>query len=72
VTGKTITYAELLDKSLRLAAGFRDFGIKEGDSVGFSSENNMDFYVVVLATFFVGATIAPINPTYVESKIIRN
>lgn len=65
-----MSYAELLNHSLRLAAGFRDLGIKEGDAIGLSSENTMDFYPVVLATFFVGATIAPINPTYIESKLV--
>jgi acyl-CoA synthetase (AMP-forming)/AMP-acid ligase II len=59
-----------LDQSLRLAAAFQELGIKEGDSIGLIGENNMESYVVFLATFYIGAAIAPINPTYVESKYI--
>jgi acyl-CoA synthetase (AMP-forming)/AMP-acid ligase II len=57
-----------LNQSLRLAAVFQKIGVQKEDSIGIISENNWENYVVILATLFIGATIAPINPTYIESE----
>jgi acyl-CoA synthetase (AMP-forming)/AMP-acid ligase II len=63
-----MTYDQLRDQSLRIAAVFRELGVKEGDAVAICSENNLKFFPVVLATLFLGGTIAPVNPTYVARK----
>lgn len=49
---------------MRIAQWFRDNGIKPGDIVSVSSENRIEFSLVPVAGYFVGATFAPFNPEY--------
>lgn len=49
----------------------RELGIRPGDVVGVSSENNLDFCIPVLATLYIGAVCAPLNPAYIEGDIFE-
>jgi fatty-acyl-CoA synthase len=59
--GTTLTYAELLDRVDRLAAGLRDGGVCHGDRVGFLGLNQPAFLEVMLATARLGAIFVPLN-----------
>ncbi|KAK3932453.1 Luciferin 4-monooxygenase [Frankliniella fusca] len=69
VTGETQTFQQILTKSNRAAHYLYGLGIRPGDVVGISSENNLDFFIPVLAAFYNGAACAPFNPAYTEGEL---
>lgn len=68
-TGETQTFPEILAKSIAIALHMEELGIRPGDVVGISSENNLDYCLPVLATFYLGAVCAPLNPAYTEGEL---
>uniref|UniRef100_A0A182J5K8 Luciferin 4-monooxygenase n=2 Tax=Anopheles atroparvus TaxID=41427 RepID=A0A182J5K8_ANOAO len=69
VFGTELTYLELLERGAQLAECLRsDAGIRSGDVVGIVSENRLEFPVVLIGSFLLGATVAPINLTYSERE----
>lgn len=68
-TGHKYSYAEILDRSIRLALWFRDMDIRPGDVVAYVTSNHRDVIIVVYATFFVGAALAPWDPLLTTQEI---
>lgn len=68
-TAEFITYDELYTKSLSIAGYLRTQGVKAGDVISICSENNIHYYLPVLASFFLGATCAPLNPMYTTREL---
>ena len=68
-TGESITYYEIYRRSVALAQNLAALGIRRGDSVGISSENNINFVLPVLATAYLGAAMAPYNHLYTSGKL---
>ena len=64
MTGRSYTFAELLDKSRRVASGLVKQGLKKGDVVAFLAPNSIDFIVMYYGTIAAGGIITPINPAY--------
>jgi len=58
----TITYLQLLNKVLRLAAGFRALGIVPGDVVAYQLPNSWHSCAIDLAAAALGAIVAPFPP----------
>lgn len=61
-----MTIKELHLQSVRLANSLQFDGIVAGDIIGLCSENRAEFPVVLFAAFLLGATVAPLNTTYIE------
>lgn len=59
--GRAITWAELEDRSARLAGGLRAAGIAKGDRVGFLSRNTPEFFETLIACARLGAIFVPFN-----------
>lgn len=57
-----ISYGELLDRSLRLAASLRAAGIVPGDVVAYQLTNNWRCCAIDLAAAALGAVVAPFPP----------
>ncbi|XP_019869694.1 uncharacterized protein LOC109598263 [Aethina tumida] len=70
-TGEKLLANELLVRAIKLAEWFKMNGIGVGDSVTVSSENRLEFCIVPVAAFFVGATFAPINPDYTPRELLH-
>lgn len=68
VTSQELTFAELRTRSIRYAECLQHEGVGEGDVVGLCSENRIDFPCALLGAIYLGATVAPLNLTYSESK----
>jgi long-chain acyl-CoA synthetase len=60
-SGETVTYAELADRSLRLANWLHDAGLRRGDVVGLLSDNNPRVFDVYWATQRSGLYLMSIN-----------
>lgn len=59
---ESISYGELLDRSLRLAAGLRTQGIVPGDVVAYQLTNSWRCCAIDLAAAALGAVVAPFPP----------
>ena len=60
-TGETVTYAELEDRSCRMARALRARGLAVGDHVGILMENNPAYLVVAWAAQRSGLHYTAIN-----------
>lgn len=71
-TGDTLTYAELEDRSLRLANHFRALGLEPGAHVAMIAENRMEIIEAYWAALRSGTFITVVNQhlTPAESSYI--
>ncbi|MGQ0842222.1 acyl-CoA synthetase [Actinokineospora sp.] len=60
-TGETLSYAELEDRSIRLARALHDAGLRPGDDVALLAENSPRYYEVFWAAMRSGLYITAIN-----------
>lgn len=59
--GQSVTFAELRDCSLRLAAVLKKMGVKKGDKVGIYLPNCVEYVYSYLACFCLGAVGVPLD-----------
>ena len=57
-----LTYGELRDAALRVAAGLQARGVQPGDRVGMVLPNVPSFPVVFYGALLAGAVVVPMNP----------
>lgn len=72
LSGEIQSFQQILAKSIRVAETMRELGIRPGDIIGISSENNLDYCLPVLASLYIGAACAPYNPAYTEGELIHS
>lgn len=65
-TGNQMTCRELLEKSVKLAKFLQRYGIKIGDRIAIATENRLNFLISACAISYLGAILAPYNPSYTE------
>lgn len=71
ITGYEISGEQLLSKAVHLAQYLQEtHGIKAGDVISVCSENRIEFAVTIHATLLIGATIAPLNNSYIEGMFM--
>jgi len=68
VTGRVLTYAQLVEQTRRLAAGLARGGIRQGHVVAIWSANSPEYAVVFHAVSRLGAVLTTINPTYTVAE----
>jgi len=61
---ETLSYAEVLDRSLRFGAGLQAYGVQRGDRVAMIAEPGPDYFTVFLGAILIGAVPAPINHNF--------
>jgi long-chain acyl-CoA synthetase len=66
---RTVTYAELDDRSSRVAVALASRGIGRGDRVAFLSLNRIEYYETMLGAAKVGAVTVPINWRLAPSEV---
>jgi malonyl-CoA/methylmalonyl-CoA synthetase len=67
--GKTISYADLIDLSGRLANVLVNRGVKSGDRVAVQVEKSVPALVLYLATVRAGAVYLPLNTAYTLTEL---
>ncbi|WP_440712330.1 acyl-CoA synthetase [Gordonia sp. FQ] len=60
-TGETVTYAELMDSSTRIANHLRDLGLRPGDTIAIVSENDLRVLSAYWAAVRSGMYVTAIN-----------
>ena len=68
-TYERITYAQLLDRVIRVAGTLRGRGVGAADVVAYQLPNTVDALAVALGVGWTGATLCPIPPIYREREI---
>ena len=68
-TGETLTYAELDERSARLANMFAAHGLRPGDHVALLSDNNPRVFEVYWATQRCGLYITPVNSHLAAAEV---
>lgn len=68
-TGEKLTASLALNRAVALAKWLIQNGVKPGDAISINSENRLEFVIVPLATFLVGAVFAPLNPEYTTGEL---
>ena len=67
--GETMTYGELRDRSARIARGFVDAGLGEGDRVCLHLRNGVPFLLASWGGARAGLVVTPANPAYREREL---
>ncbi|MBM6545420.1 AMP-binding protein [Janibacter sp. YIM B02568] len=65
----SVTYAELRDRALRIAAGLRRAGVHAGERIAVQLPNITEFVVAAAAINRAGAVLVPIMPIYRGSEV---
>lgn len=68
-TGQFLTYKDMLEKTVKLAEVLKKRNIKVEDRVSIIAENHCNWFVAAYASIYLGAVVAPMNPTYTESEL---
>src|SRR5205823_10100237 len=63
-SGRTLTYAQLVDMVRRVAAGLAAHGLSRGEVLGIYSPNVPEYAVAFHAAATLGAIAATVNPLY--------
>nr|CAD7392266.1 unnamed protein product [Timema cristinae] len=71
VTGESVTFSEVLKKSLSVAANLRRRGLWPRDRLAVMSENHLDFFLPVLGSYFLGVACATISPAYTPRELLH-
>ena len=61
LSGRTLTYAQLEDRSSRAAAVFASFGVAREDRVAILCRNRVEFFEILFACAKLGAILVPLN-----------
>jgi long-chain acyl-CoA synthetase len=64
-----VTYAELVDESLRVARVLRDEGLQAGDRVALYLDNTANYVSAILGTLMAGGVVVPVNPQTRSEKL---
>ncbi|MFC5745556.1 acyl-CoA synthetase [Actinomadura rugatobispora] len=67
--GRTLTYAELDERSTRLAHGLRSLGVRRGDRVAYLGANHPSFLETLFAAGTLGAVFVPLNTRLAAPEI---
>lgn len=67
--GRTVTWAELAERTRRVAGWLRDAGVEQGDRVAVVLSNRLEFIEVMVATSRLGALTVPLNFRLTSSEM---
>jgi malonyl-CoA/methylmalonyl-CoA synthetase len=67
--GSALSYADLVERSGRLANALKSLGVKPGDRVAAQVEKSAEALLVYLAALRAGAVYLPLNSAYTASEI---
>ncbi|TFV87426.1 AMP-binding protein [Blastococcus sp. CT_GayMR16] len=66
--GPSLTWSELWQRSMRVAGGLRDAGVRVGDRVAVQLPNGVDWLLAFWGTHLAGGVVVPMNTRLVEAE----
>ncbi|KAL4219667.1 hypothetical protein ACF0H5_022239 [Mactra antiquata] len=70
-TNKQYTYCEVKDRIQRLAAGYKNLGLREGDVLCALTYNTIEYPIIWFAANLLGATFQTASPLYTDEELER-
>nr|BAJ41368.1 firefly luciferase [Nipponoluciola cruciata] len=70
-TKENILYKDLLQLTCRLAESLKKYGITTNSTMAVCSENNLQYFIPVIAALYIGAATAAVNNKYNERELIN-
>lgn len=67
---REVTFAQLEDRTARLASALLERGIRKGDRVGILARNRLEVFEAYFALGRIGAAFVPINHTSVQREML--
>jgi long-chain acyl-CoA synthetase len=67
---RRISYSQLHEGALRVAAGMHELGVQPGDRVIAYLPNGIEFIQFMLATFHLGAVLVPVNTRLTAKELV--
>ena len=64
LTGRTLTYGDLLGASTRVAAGLAERGLRKGDVLAICSPNAPEYPIACYGASLAGAVVTTLNPLF--------
>lgn len=61
-TGKTLTYEQLLNYSIKLAYNLKKDGLDKKDVIAIISPNNLNYVIPVFSSLYIGLISHMVNP----------
>jgi long-chain acyl-CoA synthetase len=68
IGGGRVSYAELWDRSARVAGGLRAKGVARGDRVAIRLPNGLDWVLAFWGAQLAGAVVVPVNTRFTDSE----
>ncbi|KAF2880012.1 hypothetical protein ILUMI_26170 [Ignelater luminosus] len=68
---KVLRCGELLETSKKYCDLYKRMGVEKGDVISIVSENSVDYFVPVIAGFYMGIAVNPVNPAYSVGELQR-
>ncbi|CAH1118821.1 unnamed protein product [Phaedon cochleariae] len=70
-TGKDLVSNQLLEQACNLAQALRSYGCTPETTVAIASENNLEFFVPVMASLFAGTIMVPLSVNYTTTELLH-
>lgn len=67
--GRTLSWAEVLDRVSRFAAVLQDYGVAEGDRVGILAANSDSHLIAMYAVSWAGGIFVPVNVRFADVEM---
>nr|BBN23616.1 luciferase [synthetic construct] len=71
-TKRDVTYAHYFDLTCRLAESLKRYGLNLQSRIAVCSENNVEFFIPVVASLYLGVGVAPTNDIYNETELFNS
>ncbi|KAF2880009.1 hypothetical protein ILUMI_26168 [Ignelater luminosus] len=71
VTGESVSYSTILEKTCLLANSFKNYGLEQNDVIGISSENCVQYFYPIIAAMYSGITVTTFNPSYTVRELLH-
>src|ERR1041385_4590399 len=71
VSGRVLTYAQLVEAISKTAAGLARRGFRKGDVLALLSPNSPEYAIAFHAAASLGGVVTPINPLYTPEEVGR-
>ncbi|WP_405476446.1 class I adenylate-forming enzyme family protein [Streptomyces canus] len=68
---RSLTNTQLLSRVRTAARQLQDLGIGPGDVVALQLTNRVEFVVLLFASWRLGATVTPVNPSMTDVEVVR-
>ena len=69
ITGREVSYSQLIDTSSRLSSGLRRVGLQKGDVLAACLPNSIEYANLYLGTMAAGGIVSTVNPAYSPSEL---